>query len=78
MTKDTVAVLTKTIAIECGRMRTLFSEQDLSKAAQITAMSTLQKAQELYAAALSVASTASSQAVVMANLKREEFLHPGF
>jgi len=40
MTKNTVAVLTKTTAIECERMHMLFSEQDLSKAAQITVMST--------------------------------------
>jgi len=60
MTNDTVAVLTKTTAIECGRMRTPFSEQDLSKAAQFTAMSTLQKAQERYAAAMSADSIASS------------------
>jgi len=77
MTKEAVAVLTKTTAIECGRMRNLFSEQGLSKAVQITAMSTLQKAQEFYAAAMSAASIASSQAVVIANLKREEFLASG-
>merc|ERR1719285_1633430 len=74
MTKDAVAGLTKTTASECGRVRTLFSEKGLSKAAQITAMSTLEKAQELYATVMCAASTASGQAAVKANLKREEFL----
>jgi len=47
MTKGAVAVLTKTTSNECARVRTLFSEKCLSKAAQSTAMITLQKAQEL-------------------------------
>jgi len=77
MTKDAVAVLTETTAKECGRVHTLISQKGLSKAAQIAAMDTLQKAQELYAAAMSAASVASSQAVIMANLKREELLASG-
>jgi len=74
MTKEAVAVLTETTAKECGRVRTLVTEKGLSKAAQITAMDTLQKAQELYATVMNAASTASGQAAVKANLKREEFL----
>merc|ERR1719513_291304 len=74
MTKDAVAVLTETTAKECGKVRSLVSQKGLSKAAQITAMDTLQKAQDLYSTAMTAASIASSQAVVTANLRREEFL----
>jgi len=78
MTKDAVAALTETTAKEYQRMTTLVSEQGLTKAAQITAMDALGKAQELYTtgvtAASSMASDASGQAIVMANLKREEVL----
>jgi len=77
MTKDAVAVLTETTAKECGKVHTLVSQEGLSKAVQIAAMDTLQKAQELYAAAIGAANVASSQAAVMANLKREEFLASG-
>lgn len=69
MTKEAVAVLTQTTAKECGRV--------VSKAVLITAMDTLQKAQDLYAAAMGAASGASSQATLIANLKREEFLASG-
>jgi len=66
MTKDAVALLTMTTAKEC-----------LSKAAQLTAAETLQKAQDLYASVMNAASTAPGQAITMANLKREEFLASG-
>lgn len=76
MTKDAVAVLMIT-AKECERVRTLVSQNDLSKAAQLTATDTIQKAQELYATVMNAASSAPSQAITMANLKREEFLASG-
>jgi len=74
MTKDAVAALTETTAKEYQRMNTIVAEQGLSKAAQITATDVLGKAQELYASALSAASSASSNALVLANLKGEEVL----
>jgi len=40
-------------------------------------MDTIQKAQELYTSVMNAASTAPSQAITMANLKREEFLASG-
>jgi len=77
MTKDAVAHLTTTTAKEYEKVRALVSWNNLSKAAQLKATDTLQKAQELYASAMSAASTAPSQAMTMANLKREEFLASG-
>jgi len=74
MTKEAVGALTTTTVNEYGRVRALFSKEGLSTAAQITAVDTLHKAQEMYAAAMSAATIASGQAVVIANLKREEFL----
>jgi len=78
MTKDAVAALTQTTAKEYHKMTTLVSEQGLTKAAQIKAMDALGKAQELYTsgvnAASSMASDASTQAITMASLKREEVL----
>lgn len=76
MTKDAVAVLVTT-AKDYERVRTLVSQNDLSKAAQLTATDTIQKAQELYASVMNAASTAPGQAITMANLKREEFLASG-
>jgi len=78
MTKDAVAALSETTAKEYHRMTSLVSEKGLTKAAQITASDALAKAQEFYVAGLNAASTmasdASSHAVAMANLKREEVL----
>jgi len=74
MTKDAVAALTETTTKEYKRMTSLVTEQGLTKAAQITAMDALGKAQEFYAAGLTAASDASTQAVAMASLKREEVL----
>jgi len=74
MTKDAVAALTETTSKEYHRVTSLVREQGLTKAAQITAMDALGKAQELYASGLTAATDASSQAVAMANLKREEVL----
>lgn len=77
-TKDAVAALTDTTTKEYQRVTALVSEQGLSKAAQITAMDALGKAQEIYksgvAAASSMASDASNQTVAMARLKQEELL----
>jgi len=73
MTKDAVAVLMTTVK-EYEKVRTLVSWNDLSKVAQLRATDTIQKAQELYTSVMNAASTAPSQAVTMANLKREEFL----
>jgi len=73
MTKDAVAVLMTTVK-DYERVRTLVSWNDLSKAAQLRATDTIQKAQELYTSVMNAATTAPSQAVTMANLKREEFL----
>merc|ERR1719474_807110 len=76
MTKDAVAALTETTTKEYQRVTGLVREQGFTKAAQITAIDALGKAQELYAAGVSAAGTmasdASSQALAMANLKREE------
>jgi len=78
MTKDAVAALTETTTKEYQRVTTLVREQGLTKAAQITATDALGKAQEFYnvglTAASNMASGASTQAVAMANLKREEVL----
>jgi len=78
MTKDAVAALTETTTKEYQRVNSLVREQGLTKAAQITAMDALGKAQELYQTGLTtasnVASAASSQAVAMATLKSEEVL----
>jgi len=72
MTKDAVAALTETTTKEYMRMNTLVAEQGLSKAAQITAMDALAKAQELSSAVVAAGSKASSDALAAANLKGEE------
>jgi len=76
ITKDALAVF-MTTAKDYERLRALVSWSGLSKAAQVTATDTIQKAQELYASVMNAASSAPSQALTMANLKREEFLASG-
>jgi len=72
MTQDAVAVLTETVGTEVG---TLVSLEGLSKAAQSIAKETFENTQALYDATMAAAvSIDPSLAVVMADLKRHEFL----
>jgi len=72
MTQDAVAVLTETVGTEVG---TLVSLEGLSKAAQRIAKETFENTQALHDATMTAAvSIDPSLAVVMADLKRHEFL----
>jgi len=78
MTKDAVSALASVGTQEYYAITSLVEAHGLTKAVQIRATDALGKAQELYATTVSTASTvaleASSQALAMANLKREEVL----
>jgi len=78
MTKDAVSALANVGTKEYYAITSLVEEHGLSKAVQIKATDALGKAQELYTSTVTTASTmasgASSQALAMATLKREEVL----
>merc|ERR1711920_924971 len=78
MTKDAVSALASVGTQEYRSLTSLVEAHGLTKAVQIKATDALGKAQELYTSTMSAASTmasdASSQAITMANLKREEVL----
>jgi len=78
MTKDAVSALASVGTQEYLSLTSLVEAHGLTKAVQIKATDALGKAQELYTSTVSTASTmasdASSQAIAMANLKREEVL----
>jgi len=78
MTKDAVSALASVGTKEYHATTALVEAHGLTKAVQMRATDALGKAQELYTSAASAASTmasgASSQALAMANLKREEVL----
>jgi len=78
MTKDAVSALASVGTQEYYAITSLVEAHGLTKGVQIRATDALEKAQELYATTVSTASTmaleASSQALAMANLKREEVL----
>jgi len=78
MTKDAVSALASVGTKEYYATTALVEAHGLTKAVQIRATDALGKAQELYTTTVSAASTmasgASSQALAMANLKREEVL----
>jgi len=78
MTKDAVSALANVGTREYYAITSLVEAHGLSKAVQIKATDALGKAQELYTSTVTTASTmasgASSQALAMATLKREEVL----
>lgn len=74
MTKDAVSALANVGTQEYNAITSLVEAHGLSKAVQIKATDALGKAQELYASSASAASAASSQALALASLKREEVL----
>jgi len=78
MTKDAVSALASVGTKEYYAITSLVEAHGLTKAVQIRATDALGKAQEVYTSTVSAASTmatdASSQALAMASLKREEVL----